>query len=278
LFVKANAAELGALGGSARAGEGIIREMTSDERVSLIRLKVERANQHFRELQIARDRFLKADPYRIESNLDPKTGNKIFYAADVRTPPAEIGIVAGDVIHNLRSALDHLACQLVIANGCAPTRATCFPIFDSATKYKSSSAGKVTGMAQAAIDIIDATKPYKGGNGAGLWVLHYLDIADKHHALLTTLLNLTRVDFTITGYWEPGYKGVGDIAFPGFGKPLEDGTIIAIRDPNAHNDMNFAIDIAFIEPPVIKRKPIIETVQCLTDCVNDLITNLKPLL
>ena len=62
-------------------------------------------------------------------------------------------------------------------------------------------------MAQDAIDAIDAAEPYQGGKGAGLWVLHYLDIADKHHALLTPLMNVTEATFTIPGYWECDYMG-----------------------------------------------------------------------
>jgi hypothetical protein len=45
-------------------------------------------------------------------------------------------------------------------------------------------------MAQAAIDAIDAGKPYEGGTNA-LWCLHRLDIADKHHALWVTLVSVT---------------------------------------------------------------------------------------
>ena len=252
--------------------------MTADERLSLIRVKVERAKQHLRDLEVARDSFIKSKPYRIESKPDPQTGYNVFYITDLQATPAEIGLVAGDVIHNLRSALDHLAYQLVYVSGATHSKQTSFPIWDDATEYKAQRARRVQGMAQSAIDAIDATEPYQGGKGAGLWCLHYLDIADKHHALLITPINLTGASFVIPGFWERDYKGVGGVSFPDFGKSLEDGDVIATREPNRGDDMNFTLDIAFTKPEVIEGKPVIETLQRLVHLVDNLIISFKPLL
>lgn len=247
-------------------------------RMQSIRLKSERAKEHFRNLEVARDRFINSEPYRIVSEFDPQTSHKTYKVVDLKVPPADIGLIAGDVLHNLRSALDHLAWQLVLANGGTPNKITCFPIYDDAAKYVTGSARQVKGMAQAAIDAIDASKPYKGGDGAGLWVLHYLDIADKHHELLVTTVNVTRASFTTPGYWEPGYTGVGHIALPRIRKPLKDGDIIAIRESDMDDEMDFALDIAFAEPEVIKGKPIIETIKRLSDVIDNLLTDFEPLL
>ena len=78
-------------------------------------------------------------------------------------------------------------------------------------------------MAQSAIDMIG----WKGRRTLGSPLSGY---CHKHHALLTPLINVTEVSFTIPGYWERDYRGVGDVAFPNFGKPLEDGDVIAIRE------------------------------------------------
>jgi hypothetical protein len=252
--------------------------MTADERLNLIRAKVERAKQHLRDLEVAHDRFFNSNPYRIEREYDSQTGHNIYRVFDIQTPPAEIGLLAGDVIHNLRSALDHLAYQLVQVNGATHSKQTAFPIWDSASDYKAQRARRVKGMAQSAIDAIDASEPYQGGKGAGLWVLHYLDIADKHHALLTPLINVTEAAFTIPGYWERGYRGVGDVAFPNFGKPLKDGDVVAIREAEMDNDMNLTLDVAFTEPEVIEGRPVIKTLHRLVDLVDDLVLSFKPLL
>lgn len=252
--------------------------MTTDEKLLLIQVKVEQAKKHLCDLEVARNRFIDSKPYRIGRESDPQTGYNIYHVFDIQPPPVEIGLIAGDVIHNLRSALDHLTYQLVLINGAVPTKQTAFPVFDDAMKYKTGLAEKVKGMAQSAIDAIDATESYQGGKGAGLWVLHYLDIADKHHALLTPLINVTGASFTIPGFWERGYRGVGGVSFPKFGKPLKDGDVIATRETEMDNDMNLSLDVAFTEPEVIEGKPVIETLQRLVDLVDNLILNFKPFL
>ena len=252
--------------------------MTIDERLSLIRVKAERAKRHLCDLEVARNSFLNSNPYRIECESNPQTGYNIYRVFDIQSTPVEIGLIVGDAIHNLRSALDHLAYQLVISNGKIPTKQTAFPVFDDATKYKAGLAGKVSGMAKSAIDEIDAAEPYQGGKGAGLWVLHYLDIADKHHALLIPLINVTGASFTISGFWERGYRGVGGVSFPNFGKPLKDGDVVATREAEMDNDMSLNLDVAFTEPEVIEGKPVIETLQRLVALVDDLILRFKPFL
>ena len=49
------------------------------------------------------------------------------------------GVLIGEILHNLRSALDHLIWQLVILETGAPptTTKTAFPIFETAAGYKS---------------------------------------------------------------------------------------------------------------------------------------------
>lgn len=253
------------------------KNMTADERLTLIRVKIDRAKHHLRDLEVVRDGFIKSNPYRIERETD-QTGYNVYRVFDIQTPPVEIGLIAGDVIHNLRSALDHLAYQLVYANGVIHSKQTAFPVWDSAAEYKAQRARRVKGMAQGAIDAIDAIEPYQGGKGAGLWVIHYLDIADKHHALLTPLINVTEASFTIPGFWERGYKGVGGVSFPNFGKPLKDGDVVATREATMDNDMNITLDVAFTEPDVIEGRPVIKTLKRLVDVVEDCLPSFGPFL
>jgi hypothetical protein len=252
--------------------------MTADERLNLIRVKVERAKQHLRDLEVERNSFMNNSPYRIERENDSQTGYNIYRVFDIHIPPIEIGLIAGDIIHNLRSALDHLAYQLVLVGGGTPNRQTAFPIWELSTEYHAQRHRRVQGMSQNAIDAIDAAEPYQGGKGAGLWVLHYMDIADKHHALLTALINVTEASFTIPGFWERNYRGVGGVSFPNFGKPLKDGDVVATREADMDNDMNITFDVAFTEPDIIEGRTVIKTLQRLVDLVDDLILSFRPLL
>ena len=88
--------------------------MTANERLALIRVKVERAKEHIRDLEAEVRSFLSKSPYVVGAKRDPQTRKLIYYVANVSETPIKIAPIAGDVIQNLRSALDHLAYQLVI--------------------------------------------------------------------------------------------------------------------------------------------------------------------
>ena len=76
--------------------------------------KVERAQQHIRDLNTEIRAFLDGQPYTISTKNDLQTRKLIYYVADVRSVPLSIAAITGDVIQNLRSALDHLAYELVV--------------------------------------------------------------------------------------------------------------------------------------------------------------------
>src|SRR5215217_1723251 len=193
--------------------------MTADQRITLIRTKIERAKKHFRDLEAARNRFINPYPDVITSDPDPDTGDSVFKVVNIRTPPDKLGLIAGDVIHNLRSALDHLAYQLVLVNGREPTIRTGYPIFKTAKSYETDKAGKVKGMSDAAIHAIDATEPYGGGTDE-LYRLHTLDITDKHHGLIVTLFNISGVGLMLQRGYRPRFK------LYNIRTPLKEGDII----------------------------------------------------
>lgn len=75
-------------------------------------LKLKRADRHLRELRDAIDEFLESSPYTISFDADPETMELTLWAAvQARPNTVEWGTMIGDVVHNLRSALDQLLWQ-----------------------------------------------------------------------------------------------------------------------------------------------------------------------
>jgi hypothetical protein len=76
--------------------------------------KIRRAHTHRKTLEKLVDEFEASQPY----TLTPEPGerpNEVAYRLSIRQEaPAEISTVVGDVLHNLRSALDSLAYELAI--------------------------------------------------------------------------------------------------------------------------------------------------------------------
>ena len=103
--------------------------------------KLRRASTHRGTLRGLADEFQASEPY----TLNPEPGerpNEVAYRLRIRREaPAEISTVVGDVLHNLRSALDSLAYELAVqSKGAALTRreseVTYFPCFPSFRAYE----------------------------------------------------------------------------------------------------------------------------------------------
>ena len=84
--------------------------------------KVQRADMHLDFLHQRVKSFVDdGGPYDLQTQPDSKTGEITIYGEVTGEPPTdEWGAIIGDVVHNLRSALDHLVWQLTIADGHTP--------------------------------------------------------------------------------------------------------------------------------------------------------------
>lgn len=279
--------------------------MTADQGLALIRLKVERAKKHIGELEVERRAFLDSKPYEVGAKPDPQIAEAIkYHIISVRKTPNTILLIVGDILFNLRAALDHLAYQLASVHGTRDEKilkATYFPISDDSTKYKTEAPGKVKGMSTAAQHAITATKPYQGGNDT-LWRLHRLNNIDKHRFLITA-------GFHVTSFIPPPIMRVGIIkalaAQEGWPVIISDAQLEAIRIsmpldggscplevgdelklpfdripdiPELKKDMDFTFEIAINEAGVVEREPLLPTLVGMADCVDHLIANFKPLL
>lgn len=269
--------------------------MTADERLARICVKVERAKEHLHNLEVEVRSFFNTNPYVVGAKHDPQTRKLIYYLVSVREMPITIAAIAGDVLQNLRSALDHLAYQLVLVGSgtTVPLTHVYFPIADDAAKYKTEQPRKVKGMRPVAIKAIDAVKPYKGGNDM-LWRLHKLNNIDKHRLVITvgsafqsvnvghnmqrTMQRLMREAWPDDSSIVPVldlYIRPADRMFP-----LKAGDELYIDAPEAevNEKMQFVFDVAFGEPQIVEGEPLIETLRQMIDLVNNVVLSFKPLL
>jgi hypothetical protein len=267
--------------------------MTSDERLSLIETKIDRANKHIADLDIARKAFLETKPYAVSTKRDPQTRRLIYYVTKVDQTPIALASAAGDILHNLRSALDHLAYQLFLVGpgggGGGKGNRVYFPIARDAAEYnKKDTRQKIKGLRSDvvdAIDAIDAIEPYGGGNSNDLWTLHALNNVDKHRLLVTVGGSFQSVGIgsllsrSLAGAFkdvkiELGIKPADTLC------PLKVGDELFIDSPDAQFDehMPFELDVALSEPGIIEGKPLLETVRSLSKLVENIIPQFKPFL
>jgi hypothetical protein len=152
-----------------------------------VELKIKWANHHFLNFQKFLRAWAKSDTCRIVIEHDPDSRYVLYRLSEDFFVPRDFALLSGDILQNLRTALDYLACALVRANNGKVTDKTCFPILKripATPEEEQAFARKIEGMTDRAKDLIRASKPYHGGDEI-LWRLHELNRREKHRLLFT---------------------------------------------------------------------------------------------
>jgi hypothetical protein len=148
-----------------------------------VSLKLNRSRQHIAELENKSRNYLDSEPFRVIQS-EEENGDLVWRIKIQKQVPLEFSAIVGDGVHNMRSALDLLAWQLVELNGGTPTRQTYFPISSKPpAEYDQELRRALGGASSAAFRFVRRLKPYRGGNET-LGQLHALDITDKHRLIL----------------------------------------------------------------------------------------------
>jgi hypothetical protein len=149
------------------------------------RLKLARAREHFKQLDTERRAFLDTQPFLYVPHYDNETGRHEIRVRKLADPPLRLGLLAGDVIHNYRAALDHLVYQVA---GHGPRGEsgrgdrTQFPIFDRKRDFDSHIATYLKGVPKEAVPVFELFQPYMGGERL-IAMVAALDDRDKHRVL-----------------------------------------------------------------------------------------------
>lgn len=250
--------------------------------------KLERAEKHILNLDKAWRDFVEGGAYEVVSDDDPQTGERVFKIGTAMQIGPLLGLLVGDAIHNLRSALDHLAYHLVCVgtrNFSGPHTHVYFPIFRNRTEYEAKKLGKIKGMSENAIKAIDGIEPYGGGAGDIFWGLDQLDIFDKHRILLPLGLTngmhsmgvsaRTNLMHNFLGVYEFDHSSAAKAFLTApqtVHFPLKAGHELG-RFPKGEADenMHFVISVAFGEPHIVKGQPVVVTLHKIAKRCRDII-------
>jgi hypothetical protein len=226
------------------------------ERMSGIREKIKRADKHIKDFEAELRIFTDSKPYEVAVDVDTDPAKPVVHILKANPTPPHLMPIAGDAIHNLRSALDYLACELVRANRNIPGPKIEFPILDSpitTAKHKARFAAKVEGMRDDVVDVIRSIHPYQGGNNT-LWRLHRLDIIDKHNTILAGFGNITAAGSLppIGDQWDGN-------RWASFGTPtvLKKGHQFHFATLKVDKSTPFFAEIVFDQPDVAEGYPVI---------------------
>lgn len=148
--------------------------------------------------------YLQAGPVETTERNEPSGDLVVTARARVR-PPAEWSLLVGDALHNARSALDHLAWQLVEMHGGSPDKSR-FPFKESPVGFGDELRNALPKVPSEIRQQVKALQPWRGGDDR-LWLLHHLDILDKHRLLVPVVAASRGIMLHFSAEW-PGREAV----------------------------------------------------------------------
>jgi hypothetical protein len=153
------------------------------------RAKVVRAIERLVELQAATNAYLALPPFTAEYRFDPESTDEHVVAVGTLTPPPNaLVLLTGEIVQALRTSLDYSVATVIERATGAPPHSDShfeFPIFKDRQSYEKAKSKKLEGMAPLDVRLVDSLQPFTAESPQShpLWLLHRLNIEDKHRRL-----------------------------------------------------------------------------------------------
>ena len=222
--------------------------------------KTHHAERHLQALHDEISQYLKREPFEVTNEIDIENSEYVARLSVKEEPPVLWSLIAGDVVTNLRAALDHAVCLLVEKGGAAVNCAHTFPILDrtpASAQQKRRWDKRLEGVGSAEQQIIAAVQPYAqfsaGEVGhAPLHALRELSNEDKHRMILARYSAIPPKEGIEVRVGEcRDVKPIEKVELHA-NKPLEDGSPVLSAAveitgpaPFAHVKANFPFEAAF---------------------------------
>jgi hypothetical protein len=248
--------------------------------------KLQWAEEHIFKLKESWDVFIEEDSFPVRFQDTPDGSYRMYYLGPVAPIRVEFPLMTGDVIHNLRSALDHLAYRLVCVGTASsgPFDRVYFPIGGRPDKFEGQIQTLKKYLRPDAIKPLTEIHAYPGGPGELLWQIHQFNNIDKHRLLLTItsqnrLRSMSPAEISKIRTQFIGMKDIPEANDPRmFLKAgvrhlaLEANHVLDIFPRSeVHENMHFPIEIAFGEPETVKGKSVVETLHLAAGRVRNII-------
>jgi hypothetical protein len=238
------------------------------------RQKIERAKQHVDDLNAVHKTFAASKPYEIvpKYNTESKQLLLVFECAPI---PPRCSLLIGEILYQLRSALDHLVRKLVIQAGGTPNSLTQFPIYKikrgPGFTYESRGTQVIKGVSSSAAKKIEELQPFQASTAPEddpLWQIHELNNIDKHRFLITTRACLGKGNFHLK-FDPPIPDGVKASSMQG--EIIENGTIFMslspIRPTKVQINGHLSVEIVLNETSLPINQPIVPLLAQFCDYV-----------
>lgn len=159
-----------------------------------VNYKIVRSITHLQELQVQLERYLHTNPAQLIGEQQSNSDDIVGVIRSKDPIPAILPIIIGDCLQNLRSSLDYLVWELVLAAKNKPGINNAFPICSSVEAFDDqlTRRRRLEGVCPDAIDEIRELQPYHCGADFAkslLWIIDSLCNVNKHRRVLLTHLH-----------------------------------------------------------------------------------------
>jgi hypothetical protein len=233
------------------------------DRLDAVIDRLHRAEEHFEPIKAHLLSYYRERVGLMTGEFDPDNDGSFVMEGELGVPDMRLHTLIGELIHDLHSSLEHLAWQLVEANGGEPGEGTCFPVLKVAPtpnkKGEQSLPNIAGGVSEAARTFLDKAQPYKFEERYAmhpLWVLRQLWNIDKHRHVVARGIR--------SQSWFPGSAAVPRFTFTTRLESVsEDGARFAVvpDDPSVNVDAHTTIEVGIHEPEHEIEKPLLGTLK-----------------
>ncbi len=174
---------------------------------------MDRAHEHLDDLDGEARACIERYRNGIARSIDAQRGLYLYNFGQLNPPDYRLGVLIGEVAHALRAALNHIAYAL------APTvEYIQFPIFDEGAKCSEA----LRDFPPESRKELRRWQPYNAGKHAHdhpLWIVHRLDIVEKHQCVPTFPVSVSMGRPALRGHNQDGDAILAVPAIAGMPEP-----------------------------------------------------------
>ncbi len=237
------------------------------------RRKLNWAKNHLANLKREQSAFIKTTKCEIFTELHPERAKHTICKMRLtqQVVPPGVAEMVGDVVDNLRSALDHAVYGIAVASGHPEAREAYFPFSRSASQFEANLKGRCRDVPKEIYPLLRNFEPYKGGSDA-LYALNAVCIANKHKLVIpcASATFSAGVNAQAIGYMEIPYHHTWD--------SKKNEMILCTLGPQTekfNGKFGFAVHIAFGKIDIVGGKPIGPILEQFVDMVETILTEIE---
>jgi hypothetical protein len=188
--------------------------------IDAVGLRLDRAHEHLAEIEFIVQNYRDSSPYTVAETFERKSQEFLYTLRCIRDPGDQIAVIVGDVMHNVRSALNY--CMAGLVSPQARRSKTQFPIFTGVDPFKRVRPGGkylerepgrrnlwkswMKGVDPEAVALIEGFQPYKTAWVDAPTYLGWLNAAnnsDKHSKLNVLTSGVRNLTHAVVGLPSP---------------------------------------------------------------------------